>query len=181
VRALGWAILTMVLVAGNAHAGDRENKARALFDEGRQLFQQEKFQPALDRFKSAYLISQEPALLYNMASALQGLNRPHDAAEELRAYLRALPDDPERSLIEGKIRALEESQRLIDAELLKNPATLRALPPPPPRWPRKRVVTLVVGVLAAALVIAGGSVGIWAALRPPDYTASTLMAHPVTP
>ena len=39
-----------------------------------------------DSFSESFTLSHEPALLYNIASALQGLKRPHDAAEALRSY-----------------------------------------------------------------------------------------------
>jgi hypothetical protein len=62
------------------------------------------------------MLSQQPALLYNIASALRGLRRPHEAAEALRSYLRLQPEDPDAPAIAKRIQSLEEEQRLLDAE-----------------------------------------------------------------
>src|SRR5450432_3697571 len=96
LRALCLALVCVGLVAP-VRAGEKEDQqARALNQSGQTAFAAEHYQQAHDDFKKAYLIAQAPALLYNMATCLQRLGRPHDAAETLRAYLSAKPDDPER-------------------------------------------------------------------------------------
>jgi hypothetical protein len=75
-------------------------------------------------------------------SRLQGLRRPHEAAEALRSFLRLRPDDPEKGAIEERIRTLEEEQRLLDQER----GTPTVTPPPgkpiatPPAMGNKIVV-----------------------------------------
>src|SRR6516165_6289577 len=105
----------MLWLSGLAHA-DRDEEARSLYEQGKTAFEQGDAQGAYERFRSAYMISQRAELLFNMASALDKLDRPHEAAENLRAYLRVQPEDPERDSIEVRIRGLEEKQRLIDDE-----------------------------------------------------------------
>src|SRR5262245_31255672 len=114
-RLLG-AALAIVALSSSAAARDiRQDRARVLFESGRAAYAREDFQGAYEFFRQAYLVSAEPALLYNMSSALALAGKPHEAAEALRAYLRALPDDPERRAIEQRIRSLEEAQRMLDS------------------------------------------------------------------
>jgi hypothetical protein len=181
---IGRAALVLLLnftLAGAAHADDARTRAEQRYRAGSQAFEAGDMKRAYEDFKAAYLLSHSPALLYNMSSALQRDNKPHLAAEELRAYLRAVPDDPEQPLIEGRIRALEEAQRIIDAELLRTqPPSLRALPPPPPYWNQRRKTALAVSLSVGAVVI-GVGIGLLVGLQPPDFSASTLSAHRVTP
>jgi tetratricopeptide (TPR) repeat protein len=128
-------VLIAVLVCAPARA-DQDEDARVLYESGRVAFEQGHAQQAYDAFRKAYMISQRAALLVNMAAALEQLDRPHDAAEALRSYLRVVPDDTDRPRIELRIRALEEKQRLLDEDR-------RAHAPPPPPPPS---LTLVVPV-----------------------------------
>lgn len=176
----------MLLIASAAAATEvQEEEARTLFQSGKAAFAAERYQAAYDLFKQAYLLSPEPALLYNMASALQALGRPHDAAEELRAYLRTRPDVSEREQIETRIRALEEAQRLLDEEKKSAPlppivepspkptiiVVQRKEPPPPP----KRNTKLIVILSTVGVVVVGGALGLGLGLGLHDWhTATTL-------
>jgi hypothetical protein len=179
---LARAIVCALLLAGGVARADRLERSRALYQEGEQSYRSGQFQAAYDQFKEAYLVSKQPVLLYDMASALEGLGRPHDAADELRAYLRARPDDPRKSAIESRVRALEEAQRILDAELLKRtPATLKPLPDqPPPFWTRRRVTFTIAGAVLGT-AIAAIAIGVGVAFGSPGYPASTLGAHRATP
>ena len=140
-------------------------------------------------------MSHQPALLYNVASALQGLRRPHDAAEALRSYLRLKPDDVERPQIEERIRTLEEEQRLIDLEKRPTEPTPTPTPtitptPTPTRTPTEGIVVghekermkkrtaLIVGLTAGAVVVAGVAIGLAFGLQPKE---AALTPSPVGP
>ena len=100
-------------VAGVARADDaaaRHNRRGELYSTGRDAYNAGDFAKAYDAFQGIVPLSHQPALLYNIASALQGLKRPHEAAEALRSYLRLKPDDPDKPQIEQRIRTLEEEQ-----------------------------------------------------------------------
>jgi len=65
-----------------AHASDKQTeRAGALYSDGRVAFDAERYQAAYDAFHEAYALSALPALLYNMAAALEALGCPGDAAE----------------------------------------------------------------------------------------------------
>ena len=177
VRGLPVVGMCVLLVSGTVHGESREDRARAIYTEGAKVFDAGRFDVALDQFKRAYLLEPSPALLFNMGACLERLDRPHDAADELRSYLRAQPAAANRSDVESRIRGLEEAQPLIDADRLKNaPPTLLAVTPPPPRWPRKRILAVVLGTVAGMVVGVGLGVGLQ-----PRYPESTLHTQVVTP
>jgi hypothetical protein len=178
LRSLLVAVLLLATTGARAESG-AEASARRLFAEGREAFGHEQHDVALDRFQRAYLLVRSPALLYDMASVLEAAGRPHDAAEKLRAYLRAAPADGEAAVIEARARALDEAQRLLDAQILKaHPPRLLELAPPP-RWTRRQTVATVLGVLGG-LVAGGVAVGLVLGLRP-GYSATTIPTQRVTP
>ena len=198
MRILSAAFACVLLLLSVAHADTaRESRAKALFLDGRSAYERGDYQKAYDAFKESYLLSHEPALLYNISSALQGLKRPHEAAEALRSFIRLQPDDPDRAEMEKRIRTLEEEQRLLDSE--RRPAPPRpevheALMPsamltaPAPisddaeKRHHKRVVTAVV-VSVVVAVLAGTAIGLGVGLsqsKTEPYTPSTLGPLPGT-
>lgn len=116
--AMATVMLCSVLGHGAASEPQAE-RARALFEEGKSAFAGERYQAALDRFGEAYGLIAAPALLYNMAAALEALGRPGEAAVKLRGYLRVVAEDPNRGALEARLRALEEAQRQIEVERLR--------------------------------------------------------------
>jgi tetratricopeptide (TPR) repeat protein len=203
-------IALLLLCGGGGARGSelQEQEARDLFARGQDAFRAERYQDAYELFRRAYLLSPRAPFLYNMASALQALGRPHQAAEELRAYLRARPDDVEREAIEERIRSLEEAQRLVDAQRAPPPPpnapppnapppsapppnalapassspalTLTAPPPPPSPWHRRRTVAIVLSTVGVALTAVALGVGLGVGLQP-QPTDSTLGVHKGTP
>jgi tetratricopeptide (TPR) repeat protein len=110
-------LFILAALAAPARADEaREEEARRLYKEGRAAFETHDWDTAYLRFRDAYMISQRPALLFNMASALKEGGRPSEAAETLRSYLRLVPDAPDKNEIQERILTLEESQRIMDRE-----------------------------------------------------------------
>src|SRR5688572_22790375 len=66
-----FAVLSGVLTAGPlaAQDADVDMRARQLFEEGRGLFAEQRYEDALDRFRRSYDLSHRPALLYNIGLA----------------------------------------------------------------------------------------------------------------
>ena len=123
-------VLVVALSAATAHAGDRDTaEARALYEKGKLEFETRDFAHAYDHFKQSFRLTHAPALLFNMASALQGMERPHDAADELRSYLELQPGDPDKEEIQKRIAALEVEQRILDRDR-KSAGTVAVKPPP---------------------------------------------------
>jgi tetratricopeptide (TPR) repeat protein len=202
-----WAAIPLLLWCAIAGADARQDQAaRDAYKVGRAAYETGDYQLAYDKFKESFQLSHEPALLYNIASALQGLKRPHDAAEALRSFLRLQPSDADRPKIEQRIATLEEEQHIIDAERAKAEAAAEAerkrnappiLTPPPPevrtvivhesgmtegeRKHRRKV--MAISLTISGIVLVGGAVALALALTQTStapYTMTELGPHPGT-
>ena len=203
-----WAAIPLLLWCAVASADARQDQAaRDAFKVGRAAYETGDYQLAYDKFKESFQLSHEPALLYNVASALQGLKRPHEAAEALRSFLRLQPNDPDKPKIEQRIATLEEEQRMIDIEKAKQEAEAEAerkkhepppnLTPPPPevrtvvvhesgmteaeRKHRRKV--LAISLTVGGIVLVGGTLALVLALtqtKTAPYTMTDLGPHPGT-
>jgi tetratricopeptide (TPR) repeat protein len=197
-------VLSCTLAFGDAR---QEQAARDAFAAGKTAYEGADYQTAYDKFKESFQLSHEPALLYNIASALQGLKRPHEAAEALRSFLRLQPNDADRLKIEQRIATLEEEQRMIDLERHKQEALAEEerrksapiVTPPPPevrtviiQQPapgpteadrRHRRKVLAVSLTIGGVVLVGGAVALGLILtqtKTEPYTMTSLGPHPGT-
>src|SRR4051812_15430058 len=203
-----WAAIPILLWCAIAGADARQDQAaRDAFKVGRAAYETGDYQLAYDKFKESFQLSHEPALLYNIASALQGLKRPHDAAEALRSFLRLQPNDPDKPRIEQRVATLEEEQRMLDAERAKTEAEAEAerkkhepppnltLPPPEVRTVivhdsgmteaerKHRRKVLAISLTVGGIVLVGGAVALALALtqtKTAPYTMTDLGPHPGT-
>ena len=193
VRALTLLACLLVPLVSNAQ-DQRLDKAKQLFSAGRTAYEQGDYEKAYASFKECYLLSHEPALLYNISSALQGLRRPHEAAEALRSFLRLRPDDPEKGAMEERIRTLEEEQRLIDLENRdKTPPPVTPPPvtpvapvtpptasaPPTEKERMRKRTALIVGITAGAVVVAGVAIGLAFGLQPKEQPLTPAPIGPI--
>jgi hypothetical protein len=109
---------------GPAWAQDEAGRAvaRALAQEGAQLFEQDDLQGALDKFKQAYEKYPSPKLFFNIGQALHGLSRNVEALAAFERFLAeatdASPDFIEQAsaqvaLLNAKLaRVVVESNRV---------------------------------------------------------------------
>lgn len=101
------AVLVLLAVTPSSVAAQRTNSreramARALFEEGLELGEQEQWEEAADRFARAYELHESPSIAVNLASVLIPLGQLVEASELLRSVL----DD--RSIHAG-VRELAET------------------------------------------------------------------------
>lgn len=191
----GW-LLVVVLLARPIAAEEPVERARALYLDGKQQFESQHYQIALHLFERAYEVSSRPALLFDMATCLQALDRPREAAAKLRDYLSRVPQERQRGAIEdsigelkaraveqeaaaraereGTVRdepqraALEERIRLLE-ERLGTTAPSRT----------RRNLAIGLGVTAGVLVIATAiTLGV-VLNRPESYTPSSFGGGPL--
>jgi tetratricopeptide (TPR) repeat protein len=173
-----------------AHATEAQDaRARELYAKGKAEYTHEHYQAAYDLFKQAYLLSPTPALRWNMASALQGMGHPHEAAEELRAFLRLTPGYADKASVEARIANLDEAQRLLDADSAKKQPptpvpvpTLIATPAPPPAHEGPRKKALAIALSTVGIIVVGAGLGVGLGLGLHDWhTHSTLGTQQATP
>lgn len=111
-------------------------RARALNKKGEDLFAIAEYDRAIAAFKEAYELAPTPGLLFNIAQAyrLKGPESCKSAVRFYRNYLLALPDGPNRAVVDKHLAELEPCPDL--------PAPDRRVDPPPPSSPSPPVVTV---------------------------------------
>ncbi len=119
--------MTVLCVTGNALADDRTG-AREAYREGTRRFEVGEYRNALDAFKQAYLLYEDPAFLFNMAQCYRLLNDRENALRTYRVYLNRVPNAPNR----------EEIERIIDGltQTIEKERATAALPPQGSQEPR---------------------------------------------
>jgi tetratricopeptide (TPR) repeat protein len=87
---------------------ESDRKARALFKQGAEAYEDGRYRDAWDYFRQAYLLSKRPELLYNVGQAADRLRMDREALEAFKLYLARLPEAENRREVENRVRALEE-------------------------------------------------------------------------
>jgi hypothetical protein len=87
---------------------DRE-KARALYAEGLRRFNVAEYGPAIEAFKSSYLLSDDPKLLYNIAQAYRLEGDCEQAIRFYKNFLRAVPSTTDRADVDSAMRKCENA------------------------------------------------------------------------
>lgn len=82
-------------------------KARALFEEADAHYKIKEYEKALQGFKEAYLLSEEPVLLFNIAQCQRQLGLLSEALQSYRTFLLEDPNTPLRANAEERIAELE--------------------------------------------------------------------------
>jgi tetratricopeptide (TPR) repeat protein len=104
---LGFASAPAFAQTGDLTPAQKQEKAIKLFEEAESYYNLQEFEKALNLYKEAYLLSQEPALLYNIAQCQRQTKRYEEAIKSYRAFLRTSQDDELRPQIEAFITEME--------------------------------------------------------------------------
>jgi hypothetical protein len=90
-------------------AGSSTAAARAHAKQGLALYDLKRFQEAFGEFEQAYLIEQDPALLYDMAQCQRKLGNNEEALHFYKTYLRRVPKGPSAVEAEKRTREIEDA------------------------------------------------------------------------
>lgn len=82
-------------------------RARALYDQGAQAYNENRYYQAAAYFLDAYRVYPTPQLLFNVAKAHDKLSVPSSALSYYREYLRQLPGAPDAADVGNRVRELE--------------------------------------------------------------------------
>lgn len=186
MRPLGLCLLlllpALLLVAPSRAVADKARDlaaARQHLQKGQELLKRRMHRAAIVEFQAAYDASEQPNMLYNIGEVYRTLaersdGTPADAqkgAEYLRQFLAERPEDPERTVIEQRIAALEARAGLA------RPASPGLAPPP-----QKAPVTSTPTVNAPARVAPGDEAAAAAtatAVRPASEPAADRGGRPL--
>ena len=89
--------------------GSSTAAARAHARQGLALYDLKRFQESFNEFEQAYLIEQDPALLYDMAQCQRKLGNNEEALHFYRTYLRRVPKGPSAVEAEKRAREIEDA------------------------------------------------------------------------
>ena len=90
-------------------AGLSTAAARAHAKQGLAFYDLKRFQEAFGEFEQAYLIEQDPALLYDMAQCQRKLGNNEEALHFYKTYLRRVPKGPSAVEAEKRAREIEDA------------------------------------------------------------------------
>ncbi len=158
-------------------APEKLSLARRHFDAGEQAFRDRKYDVALDEFTTAYEISKEPDLLYNLHKVALKLGQKDMALGYLREY-RAHRPASEQPAIDREIADVTAADiKPEPAEITPPPAPPPPPPPLPPppselvRPPRSAGLALI--SVGAAFAVGGAALLAVGATTTPDGGAGT--------
>ncbi|HKA91616.1 MAG TPA: hypothetical protein VKE22_28330 [Haliangiales bacterium] len=110
----------------------RVREARRAFEAGKKAYTLSDFDKAIELWKEAYELKDDPIFLYNIAQAFRQKGDGGKAIFYYKGYLRELPDAKNRGEVEEKVADLQK--QIDEAEKAAQPAP-PAEPAPPPAPP----------------------------------------------
>ena len=128
--------------------------ARRHFQRGSELYEQQRYDDAINEFDQARQLKPLPAFDYNIARCHDRMGRWAEALAAYRRYLEAAPNEPDSESVRERIKVLEP--RVAPAQPPPKPAVVTPPPPQPPTprrpWPPART-KLIAGALTAVVGI----------------------------
>lgn len=112
--------------AAEAQTAAQKQTAKEHYEKAVRLYDVGRYGDAVHEYEQAYLIIQDPALLFNIGQCYRLMGQPEQAARFYRNYLRRSPNAPNRADVEKRIA---EQEKLI--EDAKSPPPPVTSPPPP--------------------------------------------------
>jgi tetratricopeptide (TPR) repeat protein len=92
VGLLAFLLVALRAAPAAADGADDRDKAAAFFKQGQAYFQRGDYDRAITEYQSAFELSKEPSLVFNIALCHNRANRPEPALEGYRKYLELAPN-----------------------------------------------------------------------------------------
>jgi tetratricopeptide (TPR) repeat protein len=159
-----------------------EELARKHFAAGAELYDRGDYAGALKELEAARMHSHAPALDFNVGRCHDRMERLPEAIAAYQRYVDSHPSDADE--VKARIALLQE--RLAAATPPPSATATLAVSPPPPERPVYRRAwrrSWFWGVVAGAVVVAGGAIALGVAFgaRTTDYPSPTLGSHLLQP
>jgi hypothetical protein len=131
--------MTVLLLSPLAMAQDFEGAAKH-FGAAQEAFGKQHFHTAAVEFQSAYEVTKDPVLLYNIGEAWQKAGEGKKAVASYKAYLKAQPNAQDKTDVQKRIKMIEGKKFVIPDQSAPGdnlvaqaaPAPAQTAPPPPP-------------------------------------------------
>ncbi len=127
MRSLALAAAVLALLAGDARA-DKESDARVLFSDANAHFAIGDFLVAAKKYQAAFLLHQDPALLYNAAQAFRLGGAAKEALVVYKNYLLFYPHPRNEAEVRAQIVKLTEAIASEERAKTAPPTTVEAKP-----------------------------------------------------
>ena len=142
----------------DAPEGEDENRQRAIeaYQRGTQLYNEAKFEEALDAFEEAATLYASPDFQFNIGKCYERLGEYEQAIHHYEIYLRTAGDTPDAAVIRASIEDLEK--RIAEAEAqaeAEAEAEANKQPPPTEDKPTGKPLIITGGALIGLGVAAG--------------------------
>jgi hypothetical protein len=129
----GWTVIVWALWGAPAlaqtPAPSADEQAHVLFLNGQRLYDEGRYEEAVQAFQTAYDLSKRPLMLFNMANAYERLGQLEQAIDTLNHY-RVYADPSEQDVLLARVQTIE---RRLAAQRQAAPAPVPApLPAPGP-------------------------------------------------
>jgi tetratricopeptide (TPR) repeat protein len=131
------AILLAIAPGAQAQTDPNKLEAKSHYEKATRLYDVGKYGESIQEYEAAYLLVEDPALLYNIGQAYRLWDRPEEAVRAYKNYLRKRPDASNRGDVEKRIseleRIIEERRRAsAPAPVVTAPVTVPPVAPEPP-------------------------------------------------
>jgi len=180
VRCGRLALAIVALLLGSAGLAAPVDDAREHYKKGTTLYDLQRFHEAAIEYERAFEIVDDPALLFNIAQAYRFAAEYGKAIGAFKAYLRRVPQAPNRSEVEARIvdmQRLQAEQKksgeeppagtIVPAQrpspqpaAAASPSLVTTNPPPTTTVRKKTWLWVTIGVSAAAAVALGVGLGV---------------------
>jgi hypothetical protein len=133
MRTLALSLLSLVVLTPAARAQDFE-KAGKLFAAAQESFGKKHYSSAATLFQSAYDITKDPILLYNVAESWEKAGDGKQAVSSYEAYLKAQPKAADKAEVQKRLKAIRAKKQKLPNQSAPGDdpkAALAALTPPP--------------------------------------------------
>ena len=135
VQALAALALATTLLSPSLAAGQDYDSAGRHFNAGQKAFARKSYVRAAREFETAYKITKDPLLLYNIGEAKEKAGDTARALQLYRQYLAEMPKANDRAAVEQRIAALEAKAKGRGASPLPSPPAVAQAPAPAPAPP----------------------------------------------
>ncbi|HEY1586782.1 MAG TPA: hypothetical protein VGH63_13900 [Polyangia bacterium] len=128
-------VVATLALSATAWAQDFEAAGKH-FSAAQEAFGAKHFKTAATEFESAYAITKDPVLLYNVAESYEKSGDGHAAVANYKAYLKEQPLAQDKAEVQRRIKAIEaKGYRLVSQSAPGDnppPSTATTAPTPPP-------------------------------------------------